>query len=193
MIAVVGSSLYNEPTMMPLKKISSKRITIRPLVMQDFEVWQKSYAGVQVDRSLATKDTFRKAIHKLKKRAEKDQFYQWGVFLNKTGDYVGSVDVAVINRAPFSWGNLGYEINSAYRGKGYAKEAAKMGLQLAFETLQLHRVEVVMEINNRASKAIAESLKADFEGVRKKFIPTEKGWKDALVYSKTNKNISVLK
>jgi RimJ/RimL family protein N-acetyltransferase len=41
-----------------------------------------------------------------------------------------------------------------------------------------------MQANNKASQAVAESLKVHFEGVRKKFIPTDKGWKDALVYSK---------
>ncbi|MFM6927238.1 MAG: GNAT family N-acetyltransferase [Bdellovibrio sp.] len=174
--------------MMPSKKISSKKITVRPLVIQDFEAWQKSQIESAVDKKFATKDIFRNKIQKINKRAQKDQMYEWGIFLTATGDYAGSMDVAVINRAPFSWGNLGYAIHDAYRGQGYAKEAAKIGLEHAFTTLQLHRIEIVMEIHNKASKAVAESLKVHFEGVRKKFIPTEKGWKDALVYSKINKS-----
>ena len=170
--------------MMPSRKISSKKITVRPLVIQDFQAWQKSQLDSHVDKNVVTKEVFQKLIRKINKRAKNDQLYQWGVFLNATGEYLGEVDVAIINRAPFSWGNLGYSINSAFRGKGYAKEAAKMALQHAFETLQLHRIEVVMQANNKASQAVAESLKVHFEGVRKKFIPTDKGWKDALVYSK---------
>jgi len=173
---------------MPFRKISSKKMTVRPLVMQDFQAWQKSRVASGFDESSLTKGDFRKLIQKINKRAENDQLYQWGIFLNATGEYLGEVDVAIINRAPFSWGNLGYSINSAFRGKGYAKEAAKIGLKHAFETLQLHRIEVVMQTNNKASKAVAESLKTQFEGVRKKFIPTDKGWKDALVYSKINRS-----
>lgn len=181
---------------MPAKVLSTKRITVRPFTLQDFPEWQKSLRERKVSRKAfdmgpvsedrLTKERFRKKLQDIKKRAKKDQIYHWGVFHKGSGECLGEIDIAVINRAPFSWGNLGYQINNQFSGKGYGKEAAKLGVQMGFEALKLHRLEVVMQTNHKASKAIAESLKAQFEGVRKKFIPTSKGWKDALVYSKVS-------
>lgn len=166
---------------MPSRILKTKRITLRPFTLKDFPQWQASHADHPA------KEKFHKKIQDTQKRAGNDQCYRWGVFHNETGECLGEIDVAVINRAPFSWGNLGYQIHDPFSGQGYGKEAAKLGVQMAFEALKLHRLEIVMQANNKASKAIAESLKAQFEGVRKKFIPSPKGWKDALVYSKINR------
>jgi len=60
---------------------------------------------------------------------------------------------------------LGYWVRSTCDGKGYATEAAAELLRHAFVDLELHRVEVLVAVDNRASHRVAEKLGCRREGL----------------------------
>ena len=82
-------------------------------------------------------------------------------------------------------GHIGYSIRPSERGKGYAKEALRQGLQVAKEK-NIHRALVTCSTENPASRAVILANGGELEDVRN---GTERYWieleqKDDLEYTK---------
>lgn len=60
--------------------------------------------------------------------------------------------------------SLGYCLNQAFWGQGYATEAAHVLLQWAFDTLDLNRVQAETDTRNAASARVLEKLNFRREG-----------------------------
>ena len=69
-------------------------------------------------------------------------------------------------------GNIGYSIRPSERGKGYAKEALRQGLQIAKEK-NIHRALVTCSAENPASRAVILANGGELEDVRN---GTERYW-----------------
>ena len=69
-------------------------------------------------------------------------------------------------------GHIGYSIRPSERGKGYAKEALRQGLQIAKEK-NIHRALVTCSAENPASRAVILANGGQFEDVRN---GTERYW-----------------
>jgi len=87
--------------------------------------------------------------------------------------------ISVANRQ----GEVGYVLNPAYHGHGYATEAAAAILRLGFEHVGLHRIDAHLDARNTASAQVLERL-----GMRREahFVENEifKGeWGDEFVYA----------
>jgi RimJ/RimL family protein N-acetyltransferase len=98
------------------------------------------------------------------------------------GRLIGDV-VLFLRSVEHSGGELGYVFHPEAAGAGYATEAARAVLALAFEQLGLHRVIARIDGRNQASARLAERL-----GMRREahFRSNEvfKGeWSDELVYA----------
>ena len=63
---------------------------------------------------------------------------------------------------------LGYTINPAYWGHGYAAEASVEVLKWGFNILKLKRIECTCFTTNHNSQRVCEKLHFTFEGVRRK-------------------------
>ena len=71
-------------------------------------------------------------------------------------------------------GHIGYSIRPSERGKGYAKESLRQGLQIAKEK-NIHRVLVTCSIKNLASQAVILANGGQLENIRHE---TERYWID---------------
>ena len=71
-------------------------------------------------------------------------------------------------------GHIGYSIRPSERGKGYAKEALRQGLQVAKEK-NIHRALVTCSTENSASRAVILANGGELEDVRN---GTERYWID---------------
>ena len=69
-------------------------------------------------------------------------------------------------------GHIGYSIRPSERGKGYAKESLRQGLQIAKEK-NIHRVLVTCSIKNLASQAVILANGGQLEDIRHE---TERYW-----------------
>ncbi len=63
--------------------------------------------------------------------------------------------------------DIGYRINKDYWGKGYAPEAGQAMVKVAFETLELSRIQLRCFANNNGSIRVAEKLCFRQEGLIK--------------------------
>jgi ribosomal-protein-serine acetyltransferase len=60
-------------------------------------------------------------------------------------------------------GNLGYWVDAEQQGQGIAVRASRLAARLAFESLGMVRLELVIAQGNHASRRVAEKLGAQFE------------------------------
>lgn len=90
--------------------------------------------------------------------------WDWVIFVED--EVAGSIG---LNRYDAMWQtcNLGYWIRSDLVGRGFATEAGDAVIRFAFETLDLHRLELVAAVHNPASNRVAEKLGFRFEGVKR--------------------------
>lgn len=103
--------------------------------------------------------------------------YDWAVVCREDGHMIGTcgfVSVDCVHHAS----EIGYVINPAYRGRGFAAEAVTRVLQFGFEVLSLHRTEARYIIGNNASRRVMEKVGMTFEGVRRESMFIKGSYRD---------------
>jgi RimJ/RimL family protein N-acetyltransferase len=80
-----------------------------------------------------------------------------GAEVAETGELAGDV-VLFWHSREHAGGELGYVLNPALGGRGYATEAASVMLRLGFEDLGLHRIVARIEEDNEPSVRLARRL-----------------------------------
>lgn len=165
-------------------RATGPRLELRPHKISDFKKLRESQSSRlpptnRHDEPIPTASEthikkFKQRLQRHRKLGAQGHHFIFGIFDKKTGIYVGQIDVFTINRQ-LRWANLGYHIQNQYHGRGYASEASKIALKIAFRALDLHRIESSMELDNKASQKVARNCGMDFEGKRKKFFPNKGG------------------
>lgn len=93
-----------------------------------------------------------------------------GAELTETGRVVGDVNLW-FQSAEHRSGEIGWMLDPAHSGRGYATEAAHAVLHLAFDQLGLHRVVARVDARNDASLRLADRL-----GMRREAYLVENEW-----------------
>jgi RimJ/RimL family protein N-acetyltransferase len=94
----------------------------------------------------------------------------WQIAVEHGGRVIGDV-FFTIKSVEHSTGEIGWTMHPDFHGHGYMTEAARVGLRIAFETLDLHRVIAVLEPHNAASIALCRRL-----GMREEAYHVEEMW-----------------
>jgi len=79
--------------------------------------------------------------------------------------------------------DFGYALRREYWGRGYATEAGRAILKVAFAVLQMHRVWAICDQRNRASYRVMEKLGMRREGEFKKDVWRKGDWRDSYLYA----------
>ena len=171
-------------------KIQSRRLLVRNLRISDHRLWRQSCLGRKtkvnsfdpgpLPEAEISDVAYRTKIQRWRDRNPVDGFQVLGIFNRKQSLLYGVMDIHFLNME-LRWANLGFEVSNQYWGRGIATEAAKLGLLVAFNHLNAHRVELGCDPLNKASHAVIKKLGLNYEGMRKNFFPWEEG--DLLVYA----------
>jgi len=177
------------------KVCASRRLSIRPLNRDDYETWVDSQEKTRpaldefdtgpLPLEKRTEATFVKAVREQQRQAKKDSRYVWNIFLKRSGELIGFIDVKPISRVPHQLADIGYFITNYYRGNGYAKEALRKVIPMIFKDLELHRLEVVIDLDNKPSIRLAKSCGMYREGIRKHYWFQNGRWEDQMVFVAT--------
>ncbi len=108
--------------------------------------------------------------------------YQLGIVLASTGRLIGNCGIRM-DAAGASEAEIGYELDPAYWGRGYATEAARELLRFGFEELVLHRVAAWCIAENTASAHVLEKLGLQREGRLREREWMKGRWWDVLLYA----------
>lgn len=80
-------------------------------------------------------------------------------------------------------GSLGYAVDPAYQGKGYATEAVQAVVRYAFETLRLHRLTATIFAEHTASIKVVERAGMQREAYFRQAVWRDEAWIDDAVYA----------
>lgn len=91
--------------------------------------------------------------------------YTFQIYLAKTRQYVGYVSLRLgESPALYYLGHIGYRIEQAYRGNGYAARACRL-IQPLLQRLQLGSVVITTNVDNIASRKTCEKLGCELERI----------------------------
>ena len=82
--------------------------------------------------------------------AAHDRGYQY-LLRDESGTLVARVNLSAVKRAHFHFASLGYRVAQSAAGKGYASEAVRQIVELAFGVLSLSRLEADARAENVGS------------------------------------------
>jgi len=86
-------------------------------------------------------------------------FYFYAIF-DKNGQNVGRISIRIgDNFHSYYNGHIGYEVEDAFRGRGYALHASRLVLQVA-KAHGMERIYITCKVSNAASRRVMEKLGA---------------------------------
>jgi ribosomal-protein-alanine N-acetyltransferase len=94
------------------------------------------------------------------------------------GALMGAINLSQIIRGPLQSAFMGYHIGAPFARQGYASEAVTLALDLAFSTLELHRVEANIQPGNTPSIALVRRLGFTREGFSERYLYIAGAWRD---------------
>jgi RimJ/RimL family protein N-acetyltransferase len=100
----------------------------------------------------------------------------------ETDDLLGSIGVPGLNRAERRCG-LGYWLAPGARGRGLMTGAVRLMSAWILESLPVDRIEIAIQQENRASRAVATRAGYTFEGVLRSHTLIKGRRRDMAVYS----------
>lgn len=113
------------------------------------------------------------------------EYFMWCIELKESGKVIGSVSLVDIDRH-YKVAEMGYGIQKAYWGKGYATEAAEAVLEYLFCTVGVQRVFVRIATENLPSVRLALRLNMECDGLFRKGSYLHDKSHDVYVYAITD-------
>lgn len=99
----------------------------------------------------------------------------------ESGDLLGAIGLAI---APeHAYAEMGYWISREYWNRGLCTEAARAVLELAFDSLSLHRVQARHFTRNAASGRVLQKVGMHFEGMQRDAVRKWGRFEDIALYA----------
>ncbi|MFV0446279.1 MAG: GNAT family N-acetyltransferase [Planctomycetaceae bacterium] len=78
---------------------------------------------------------------------------------------------------------LGYWVRTSATRKGVATRATRLLCDWGFQSQGLHRIEIVVDLDNQPSRRVAEKAGGIHEGTLRERLRQDNVWRDAALYS----------
>jgi RimJ/RimL family protein N-acetyltransferase len=162
----------------PVYPVRTERLLLRPFNEADLPALLAYHSSPAVHQFLPMEPMDAEGVlHRLRQGLwsrstldEEGEILFLGVALLSTGELIGDVMLRWLSGQD-QCGEIGYVINPAHGGNGYATEAARAVLHLAFDELELHRMIARIDPRNTASLRLAERL-----GMRREALLIQNHW-----------------
>ncbi|EIC07055.1 GNAT family protein [Microbacterium sp. SCN 69-37] len=99
------------------------------------------------------------------------------------GEIAGQLNVWGIARGSLSSATIGYWVSERFAGRGITPTAVALATDVCFRELGLHRMEICIRPENRASLRVVEKLGFRYEGLRRRFIHIAGDWRDHYAFA----------
>lgn len=146
-----------------MKKIITKRLILREWMDSDVDPFTQINQDPKVLEFLpaaCTKKEVENWIHEIKQHFAIHGFGLWAATLKNSGELIGFVglNVPAFDAHFTPCVEIGWRLGSAYWGQGYATEAAKAVLKLAFDEIGLNEVVSFTVPENIRSIKVMEKI-----------------------------------
>lgn len=106
------------------------------------------------------------------------------------GDQIaGQLNVWGIARGSLSSATIGYWVGERFAGKGITPTAVALATDMCFSDLRLHRMEICIRPENRASLRVVEKLGFRYEGLRRRYIHIDGDWRDHYAFALVSEEV----
>lgn len=105
------------------------------------------------------------------------------------GTFVGQATIGGIQRGVLRSGWVGYWVDASMQRGGVATAALALAVGHALGPVGLHRIEVTIAPENRASQAVVGHLGFRQEGYLQRYLDIDGAWRDHLLYAMTREEI----
>jgi len=103
---------------------------------------------------------------------DRGESYNFAIVNAESGDLAGSIAVRLRR---FSTGHVGYWIAREARGRGFASEALAGLCRWAVDALDVKRLELLADVDNRGSQRVAEKAGFQREGILRSSLENRDG------------------
>jgi [ribosomal protein S5]-alanine N-acetyltransferase len=179
-----------------MSTLIGRRITLRPLVAEDFPRWQevRRRNGEWLTRweprrtpgapdPVESRDAFAVRCSARQRERHLGTGYGFGIFVE--GHFAGEINLSIVQRGPFQSAYVGYWIDQAHAGRGYTPEAVVLLAQFAFEEQGLHRIQISIVPRNTPSHRVVQKLGIRDEGIALRYLEINGVWEDHVRYALT--------
>ncbi len=144
-------------------EFSTLRLRLRQWRTEDYEPFAAMNADPEVMKyfaALGTREGSDRTINAWQSELRERGWSNWAVEISESSAFIGFVGLSVPRRAlPFMpCVEIGWRLAKAHWGYGFATEAAKGTLRVAFETLELSEVVSFTSLVNQPSRAVMERI-----------------------------------
>jgi [ribosomal protein S5]-alanine N-acetyltransferase len=105
------------------------------------------------------------------------------------GQVAGQLTVWGIARGSLGSATIGYWVSERFAGLGITPTAVAMATDLCFEEQGIHRMEICIRPENRASLRVVEKLGFRYEGLRRRYIHIDGDWRDHYAFALVREDV----
>jgi ribosomal-protein-alanine N-acetyltransferase len=106
------------------------------------------------------------------------------------GRYAGHIGLGNISRRAFGSAYAGYWVDQTVAGRGIMPTAVALVIDHAFGPGGLHRIEVNVRPENRASRRVVEKLGFREEAYHPRYMFIDGAWRDHIGYALTSEDVA---
>ena len=105
------------------------------------------------------------------------------------GEVTGQLNVWGIARGSLASATIGDWIAEKFAGRNITPISVALATDICFRELNLHRVEICIRPENRASLRIVEKLGFRYEGYRRRYIHIDGDWRDHYAFALVREDV----
>src|SRR5579875_948196 len=170
-------------------------IRLRPVRMRDgvmwsrirladrahLEPWEPSTGADWTVRHMVS--SWPAVCSSLRSEARKGRMLPYAIELD--GQFCGQMTIGNVTHGALRSAWIGYWVTSSATGGGVATGALALGLDHCFGPVRLHRVEATVRPENAASRAVLAKVGFREEGLLKRYLQVDGGWRDHILVGLT--------
>lgn len=142
----------------PFPILMTERLILRQLSYADelavFLLRTNESVNKYIERQkIENNNDARAFIERIDTGVKENQFVFWSISLKEKQNLIGTISLWNFSEDKFT-GELGYEMNPVFQGKGFMDEAVKAVLDYGFNSLGFKRIEAFTHYNNERSKLL---------------------------------------
>jgi ribosomal-protein-alanine N-acetyltransferase len=179
--------------------LRTKRLYLRPPRLEDAKALFPLMSDSRLTEFLAwapheNEQVTRDTVSALINDQEEGRGYHWLV-VDLSSAIVGLVSLIDVRRKHRTWiqnrAEVAYWITPASQGNGYAEEATKAMVEIAFSQLAFHKLIVYHAASNQASGRVVEKLGFEYVGIQREAFCKSGVWYDLCEYELLKSNYAM--
>ncbi len=134
-------------------------------------------------RDYEARGSFIARMHWAHRAARRQSAFPFMIIRRRDVRLLGAITMDSVRFGPARAGTLGYWIGEEFARQGYMKEAIGAVMELAFEQLDLSRIEAACLPENEASRGLLEACGFNLEGEAKSYLQINGRWRTHVLYA----------